>query len=95
MRIITIANKCKCRPSEVIGEIDPYLAFCLDDVCVFIDSQRYIDENGYYKWHVDPDWNFKKRKKAEEKKQKDKNWTSNSEKIEELRALEVRLRGGR
>lgn len=94
MRIITLANKYKCRPSDILGEDDSYLAFCIDDVCMFIEMQRYI-EDGKYKWTNEPDWNFEKKRKAKERREKDKNWTSNSEKIEELRALEVRLRGGR
>lgn len=83
MRIIAIANKYKKRPSEILGEHDPYLAFCIDDVCMFIEMQRYI-EDGKYKWEHEPQW--------ERKEKKVKSKTSNSESIEKMKSILCRVR---
>ena len=39
IRVISIAQTYKCRPSELVSLEEPYLALCFDEACSFILNQ--------------------------------------------------------
>jgi len=36
INIISMSQVYSCKPSEVIGDLDSYTAFCFDEACAFI-----------------------------------------------------------
>ena len=52
MRVIGVAQTYKIRPSEVMGIIDPYTAYCLDEACATIilrlkDGEEIVEKTHY------------------------------------------------
>lgn len=39
MDLLGMANVYKCRPSSLLGIVDPYTSFCLDEACAYIIQQ--------------------------------------------------------
>lgn len=39
LQIINMAERYRCKPSEVIGIPEEYAAFCFDEACAYISSR--------------------------------------------------------
>lgn len=44
LEVIAIAKQYNCRPSDVIGDLDTYTAYCFDSACVYIYT-HYTEKN--------------------------------------------------
>lgn len=43
LNLVSVSHNLKVRPSELMGIIDPYTAYCLDEACSYILAKL---ENG-------------------------------------------------
>lgn len=51
--ILMMSKLYKCRPSELMGRVDEYTAFCFDEACAYIIAKLQNDEKPRYKeWGV-------------------------------------------
>lgn len=39
------------RPSEILG-IDDWLAYCLDEICMYYENSAYDEETGFYDFEL-------------------------------------------
>ena len=74
-----MATLNKARPSELLGVDDPYVAWCLDEACLFIIDKARKDKK-------EPDFNRPKR--LEKQKEKE---TTNSAAVAAFAALGVNV----
>lgn len=75
MRVISIANRFKKLPSEILRIEDSYTAFCFDEVCDFLITNI---ENERYPIFKDEDIFKKQREEVEKKNKKEKSEKNNS-----------------
>jgi len=49
-QVIIIANKYRKRPSEILGIDNDYLAYCFDEVALFLEVEA-TDKEGNINWN--------------------------------------------
>lgn len=78
--VIAMAQEAQCRPSEVIGGLDDYTAYCFDSACLLIKKHLQGGDK--------PHWREKVQKAAE-------NYSSFGALIKSLQAKHKFKNGGR
>ena len=48
--ILILAKQYQKRPREIIGVDDPYMAYCFDEACLYIQQKQESGQNAKY-WH--------------------------------------------
>lgn len=49
-QVIIMANKYRKRPSEILGIDNDYLAYCFDEVALFLEAEA-TDKEGNINWN--------------------------------------------
>lgn len=84
MTLINLATQTGARPSDLLGIDDPYTAYCLDEVCLFMVEQA--------KDKKEPDFNRPARLERQAREGKGEHRTTNADMIEALAGLGVMVR---
>lgn len=83
MTLIHLSMQTRARPSELLALDDPYTAYCLDEVCLYMVEQARDKK-------MEPDFDRPARIERQ-RREKDRKRTTNADAIEALTGLGVKL----